>query len=78
MDFGDKKNIASISFKHGGCKYNEKHLFLIKQEILLTKQINIHVQEFLILYFFFVPNFFQKTLIFFYNNFKNIQQSLAM
>lgn len=52
--------------------------FLIKQEILLTKQININVQEFLILYFFFVPNFFQKTLIFFYNSFKNIQQSLAM
>lgn len=53
--------------------------FLIKQEILLTKQININVQEFLILYFFFfVPNFFQKKLIFFYNSFKNIQQSLAM
>lgn len=52
--------------------------FLIKQEILLTKQININVQEFLILYFYFVPIFFQKTLIFFYNSFKNIQQSLAM
>lgn len=50
--------------------------FLIKQEILLTKQININVQEFLILYFFFVPNFFQKTLIFFYNSFTNIQQSM--
>lgn len=78
MDFGDKKNIASIYFKHGGCKFYEKHLFLIKQEILLTKQININVQGFLILYFFLFLIFFKKTLIFFYNSFKNIQQSLAM